>query len=97
MLCFVSAVQQSGSVHICVLFHSLLHSHLSLDFEYSSVCCAEGPCCLTQPLIHPLNIAWDSGNAYLLPQVSRCSQLSFCSTEIYAGASPNDTSLFQIL
>ena len=34
-------------IYIYILFHILLHSGLSQDIEYSSLCSTVGPCCLS--------------------------------------------------
>ena len=54
----MSSVQHSNSVihtiyisiyctYIYILFHTLFHCGLSQDIEYSSLCYAVGPCCLS--------------------------------------------------
>ena len=45
----ITAVQQSASVlhRYTLLFHALFHYNLSRDIEYSSLCCAVGPCCVS--------------------------------------------------
>ena len=45
----ITAVQQSASVlhRYTLLSHALFHYNLSRDIEYSSLCCAVGPCCIS--------------------------------------------------
>ena len=78
----ISAVEQSDSVIIYILFYILFHYGLSQDTEYSSLCSPVGPCCLSildvtvcicsaQPPTLPL-----LGNYKALLHV--CESVSFC-------------------
>ena len=78
----ISAVEQSDSVIIYILFYILFHYGLSQDTEYSSLCSPVGPCCLS---ILDVTVCICSAQPPTLPLLGNhkavlhvCESVSFC-------------------